>query len=62
MRGSPYGTEFVKLVASTLQFAAIEEDFQGLGGPSKDVITRGLSIEQREEQLVRAMISCTIVE
>jgi hypothetical protein len=60
--GEPFGTEFVKLVASTLQFQDIEEDFQALGGPSKDVITRGLSIQQRQEQIVEAMISYTIVQ
>jgi hypothetical protein len=60
--GEPFGTEFVKLIASTLQFEDIEEDFQGLGSPSKDVITRGLSIQQREEQIVEAMISYTIVQ
>lgn len=60
--GEPFGTEFVKLVASTLQFQDIEEDFQGLGRPTKDVITRGLSIQQREEQIVEAMICYTIVQ
>jgi hypothetical protein len=60
--GQPFGTEFVKLVASTLQFQDIEEDFQALGSPTKDVITRGLSIQQREEQIVEAMISYTIVK
>jgi len=60
--GEPFGTEFVKLVASTLQFRDIEEDFQQLGSPTKEVITRGLSIRQREEQIVEAMISYTIVQ
>ena len=60
--GEPFGTEFVKLIASTLQFGDIEEDFQVLGSPSKDVITRGLSVRQREEQIVEAMISYTIVQ
>ncbi len=59
--GEPFGTEFVKLIASTLQFGDIEEDFQGLGSSSADVITRGLSIQQREEQIVEALISYTIV-
>jgi hypothetical protein len=60
--GEPFGMEFVKLIASTLQFEEIEEDFQVLGSPSKDVITRGLSIRQRNDQLVEAMISYTIVQ
>jgi hypothetical protein len=58
----PYGTEFVKLIASTVQFEDIEEDFQQLGTSSKELVTRGLSIRQREEQIVEAMITYTIVE
>jgi hypothetical protein len=60
--GAPYGTEFIKLVASTVQFEDIEESFEELGASSRDVITRGLSVRQREQQLFEAMIGYTIVE
>jgi hypothetical protein len=43
----PYGTEFLKAVASTLPFVASEADFTTLAvgsGAAREVITRGLSI------------------
>jgi hypothetical protein len=40
----PFGTEFIKLVASTLPFAKNEADFADLGKDAKGVISRGISI------------------
>jgi hypothetical protein len=40
--GQPFGTEFIKVVASTMQFASIEESFVPLGKNSRGVLTRGL--------------------
>ena len=40
----PYGTEFLKAVASTVPFVDSQEDFSDLGGEARDVMTRGLSV------------------
>lgn len=43
----PFGTEFIKVVASTVPFAATEADFSelgGSGGATRSVITRGLAL------------------
>ncbi|HCM28187.1 MAG TPA: hypothetical protein DIC34_16905 [Treponema sp.] len=45
--GPPYGTEFIKAVASTVPFADREADFQELGGDARGAITRGLSLGVR---------------
>lgn len=45
--GAPYGTEFIKAVASTEPFDTLESDFQNLGTDSRAVISRGL--EQKME-------------
>ncbi len=42
--GAPYGTEFIKVVASTQPFAQTEEDFASLGSDSGTVLTRGLAV------------------
>jgi hypothetical protein len=41
----PFGTEFLKVIASTTPFAEDEEDFQELGKDVRGVITRGLAIK-----------------
>ncbi len=46
--GPPYGTEFIKVVASTEQFLDIEKAFSDLPGRAKDVLTRGLTVLKRE--------------
>ena len=40
----PYGTEFIKVVASTGAFAKNEEDFTELGADARGVISRGLAV------------------
>jgi hypothetical protein len=39
---APYGTEFIKVIASTQAFVSDNADFADLGGDSRSVITRGL--------------------
>ena len=58
----PLGTEFVKVIASTVQFKNEEEAFEDIGEASGSIITRGLNIAQKEEQITEAMITYTIVE
>ncbi len=42
--GRPYGTEYIKAVASTTPFTTMEADFSDLQGPAAAAITRGLSV------------------
>ena len=42
--GKPYGTEYIKAVASTVPFATMEADFTDLTGTAPAAITRGLSV------------------
>jgi len=42
--GAPYGTEFVKAVASSEPFARSEADFQDLGTDARGIISRGLDL------------------
>lgn len=60
--GAPYGTEFIKVVASTVQFKDIENSFEILGTTSKEIVTRGLNVRQKKEQITEALISYTILE
>lgn len=59
--GEPFGTEFIKVIASTTQFKDVEQSFQPLGAPSRGIIKRGLQVRQAKEQLTEAMISYTIL-
>ena len=40
----PYGTEYIKAIASTVPFATREADFTDLSGDARQAITRGISI------------------
>ena len=42
--GPPYGTEFIKVVASTVPFTQTESDFSSLGTDVRGVLERGLSV------------------
>jgi hypothetical protein len=42
--GKPYGTEYLKAIASTVPFATMEADFTDLSGSASAAITRGLSV------------------
>ncbi len=43
--GAPYGTEYVKAIASLAPFKTMEADFSDLEGQPELAITRGLSVE-----------------
>lgn len=58
----PYGAEFIKIIASTEQFTTMEPSLDNLGPGSKSIITRGLSVQQREAQMAEVMLSYTILE
>ncbi|MCF7947453.1 MAG: DUF4384 domain-containing protein [Spirochaetia bacterium] len=60
--GAPYGTEFIKIVASTRQFYEIEEAFRNIGTASAKILTRGLAVQQKNELRAEEMISYTILE
>ena len=66
--GPPYGAEFIKVVASTRQFADIEKAFTDLPGKAKEVMTRGLTVipqgstpGERGEETAEALLAYTIV-
>ena len=58
----PYGTEFIKVAASTVQFDDIEEAFSELGTASEELVSRGLAIKQTESLTAETMFSYTILE
>jgi hypothetical protein len=57
----PYGTEFIKVIASTLQFQDIEEAFRDMGAASKETISRGLNVNAKKKQVTEALFSYTII-
>ena len=58
----PYGTEFIKVMASTVQFADIEESFTDIGKATRGLLERGLTVEQREGQITEILLNYTIIE
>jgi hypothetical protein len=58
----PYGVEYIKIIASTVQFDDVEEAFTDLGRASKGIVTRGLSVDATESQITETLFSYTIVE
>jgi len=60
--GDPFGTEFIKVIASTSQFKDIEEAFAALGKADAELIERGLTVKQREEKIAEVLFSYTIIE
>ena len=59
---APYGTEMIKVFASTVQFPEIEEPFSDLGQAGRELATRGLNVAARPEQVAEALINYTIVK
>lgn len=63
--GAPYGTEFIKAVASTEPFPRSEADFQDLGTDARSVITRGISLavkaDGKEPRRAEALASYVIL-
>jgi hypothetical protein len=60
--GPPYGTEFIKVAASTRQFADVEGAFAGIPGKAKEVLTRGLTVLEAGAESAEALVSYAIVE
>ncbi|MBN1413250.1 MAG: DUF4384 domain-containing protein [Spirochaetales bacterium] len=58
---APYGTEFIKVLASTQQFKDVEEAFVSLGTNSAELVERGLSVKQREAKITEALLNYTIL-
>ena len=59
---APYGTEFIKVIASTLQFSGMESSFKDLGVVSRKIVTRGLNIEAKGNQITESLINYTIIK
>ncbi len=53
--GRPYGTEYIKAVASTTPFATMEADFSDLQGSAPTAITRGLSVVSTDAPQAEAL-------
>lgn len=53
--GPPFGTEFIKVVASTTPFLSTEGDFSSLGTDSRGAISRGLSVLSSDASAVPEM-------
>lgn len=60
--GQPYGTEFVKVLVSTVPFTDRVEAFEDLGTASNKTATRGLNVTARTRQVTEALLSYTILK
>ena len=58
----PLGTEFIKVIASTVPFEDVENSFEDIGEARGALFTRGLKIEKKDEMVAEAIISYTIIE
>jgi hypothetical protein len=58
--GEPFGTEFIKVMASNVQFDDIEQSFSSLGTVTRGMLERGLKLEQNEE-MSEVLLNYTIV-
>ena len=54
--GRPYGTEYIKAVASTKPFATMEADFSDLQGSAVAAISRGLSVVSSDTTRAEALV------
>lgn len=60
--GPPFGTEFIKVVASARSFSSDNVDFADLGGETRSVIAKGLpSGGEAGAQYAEALASYVIV-
>jgi hypothetical protein len=55
----PYGTEHIKVVASTVQFSDIEDSFKDLGKATRGLVARGLQVTGAA--VAETLLSYTIV-
>lgn len=53
--GRPYGTEYIKAVASTSPFSTMEADFSDLQGPAAGAIARGLNVVSTQAPRAEAL-------
>jgi hypothetical protein len=60
--GEPFGTEFIKVIASTVAFTDKVEAFDDLGSAAKGLVTRGLNVAAKDKQVTEAIVSYTIVK
>lgn len=60
--GEPYGVEFVKVIASKVQFDDIEGAFEELGRASRAILTRGLKVSARDNAVSEFLVRYTIIE
>jgi hypothetical protein len=60
----PYGTEYIKVIASTLQFTDMEESYADLGQATRSLVTRGLRIDLKEKdgQAAETLLAFSIIE
>lgn len=57
---APFGVEHIKAVASTEQFAEIEEDFASVGVATRSLLARGMSVVAPEAEQAEAEVRYTI--
>jgi hypothetical protein len=60
--GPPFGAEFIKVAASTRQFADVESAFADLQGSAREVMTRGLTVVAADAESAETLLAYTIVE
>jgi len=60
--GPPFGVEYIKMVASTVQFEDIEESFEDLGIVTDEFRDKFVTVEGTDKQVAEAMFSYTIIE
>lgn len=60
--GPPYGTEFIKVVASTRQFSDVEAAFSPLEGTARQAVTRGLVLVAVDAESAETLLAYTVVE
>jgi hypothetical protein len=60
---TPFGVEFIKVIASTVQFDELEQSFTDLGPVTRGLLTRGLSVTASgPTEKAEALVSYTILE
>ncbi len=60
--GAPYGTEFIKVVASTVPFTDDEAAFRDLGAATRSIVTRGMGPKKAGARTAETILSYTIIK
>jgi hypothetical protein len=60
--GPPFGVEYIKIVASTVQFKDIEDSFEDLGIVTDEFREKFVTVEAIDKQEAEAVFSYTIIE